>query len=139
MKKFAMKHTIKPGHNRVAKTYGKSNTVPNQSYTVKELIEMNKKGISPAIMKEALYEMDDFGEELNPLRAKNFDLSDIDAIQRAVKKHQVAIEAKEKKERLKKEELDRKAIIAEYIAKQDQNNDGILDPNEKSSSESAKL
>lgn len=127
MRKYAKTHNIKPGHNRVSTEYGKSVTVPSQSYTIKELVEMNKKGINPNILKKALYEMDDFGEELNPLRAKNFDLTDMDGIIKTVKAHQTKLEAEQKKQALVKKQKEREQIIEEYLKDKDKDKDGILD------------
>lgn len=123
------------GHNHVETVYPESQTVPSQSYTVKQLIELNKKGISPAVMKQALWEMDEFGEEQNPLRAKNFDLTDMDAIIRTVKTFQTKVENDRKKQKLEERRKERESIIKEYLAEKDKDNNGVLDPKSESSNE----
>lgn len=89
-------------------------TVPNQSYTVKEIIQMHERGISPVIMKKALFEQDYFSEDLNPLRKKDLDLTDVESVMREVKKANEIVEGLRKKEALKKREAERREIIEEY-------------------------
>lgn len=116
MKKFKDKNKYIVGsseHNECDGTEKK--TVPNQAYKVRDLVEMHKRGIDPAIMKKALYEEEFFGDELNPFRAKNFDLSDIDKIQAELKHAQQAIEAKQKKESAERKKLEREQIARQWI------------------------
>lgn len=124
---YAISDRMVLDHNHVPTEYGKSQTVPSQSFTVKELIEMQRKGISPNVLKKALYEMDDFGENMNPLRAKNFDLTDMDKITQTVKRHRDKIEALEKKRSIKKKQEERNQIIKEYLEEKDKDKDGKLD------------
>lgn len=61
-----------------------SDTTPNESYSVRKLLDMHKQGLHPLVEKEALWEIDTFGEELNPLRIQNLDLTDIDDLRTTI-------------------------------------------------------
>lgn len=97
------------------KCTGESKTVPNMSMTVKELILKHSQGIAPAVMKKALYEMDDFGEELNPLRKQGFDLTDIDKMSREVKAAYKVVQMQKAKEREEEDRKEKARIADEYM------------------------
>lgn len=60
---------------------GESLTQPNQSYTVREIIEKQRNGLTLTIAKPTIYE----GEEIHPFRNVT-DLSDIDRLKEMVQK-----------------------------------------------------
>lgn len=70
----------RPRNNPEVSHQFESETSPNESYTIQELMLRHSEGIRPDIEKEPQYEMEHFGEQINPLREQNFDLSDLDAI-----------------------------------------------------------
>lgn len=136
MRTYVKISKVKSDHNHVLTEYGKSKTKPNMSFTVKELVNMNKKGIGPDVLKRALWEMEDLGEELNPLRAKNLDLTDVDRVIAEVKQFQDKIEAENKKKVLQAKEDEKRKIIEEYQKEVDKNKDGIHDLKTVTSDES---
>lgn len=101
--------------------------VPDQSYTVKEIITMHKRGVTPSLMKKALWEEDTFGELGNPLRKHGLDLTDLDVIKDEIKKNQEEIN----KIRLRRKNAGIKAemnrIVEQYVKDIDS---GKLDKNE---------
>ena len=126
--KYVNQTTFKAEYYKPKKSEIKSKTVPGQSYTTKQILEMSKRGIAPSILKEAIYEMDMFGEDLNPLRKPGFDLSDMDKVTETVKRFRDKIEATRKKQALIDKEKEREKIIQDYLQNADKNKDGILDP-----------
>lgn len=97
-----------------------SETIPDQSYTVKELLNLHARGINISVLKQGLWEEDDFGDEQNPLRKQNFDLSDIDDIRHDLEQQQQEVH-NQRKEREKQAHITRKRkIIEEYVQEQQQ-------------------
>lgn len=92
-----------------------SRTIPNQSFTVRELIKKHQQGIAPAVMKRALYEIDDFGEELNPLRKQGFDLSDIDKLSRQIKAANKVVQKQKQLEAEEEQRKQKELIIDDYL------------------------
>lgn len=131
MRKYIKISEVKGGRCQRKEPYPQTKTVPNMSYSIKELINMHKKGIAPAVLKRALWEMDQLGEELNPLRKPGFDLSDVDKIMKTVKIHQDRIEAENKRKLQQKNEELRRKHIEDYLAERDKNKDGIDDRDEQ--------
>ena len=87
----------------------------HKGITTKEILEMSKRGIAPSILKEAIYEMDMFGEDLNPLRKPGFDLSDMDKVTETVKRFRDKIEVTRKKQALIDKEKRNAAESAVYF------------------------
>jgi len=56
-------------------------TVPDQSYTIKELLMRFTSGGMPAIAKTGTYEEDPTFEDLDPTRLGDFDLADLTELQ----------------------------------------------------------
>lgn len=91
-----------------------SKTIPNQGLTVQELVRLHTQGISLSIFKEGLFEMEDFNDEVNPMRKQNFDLSDLDEIRAELESAHTEI-YKLREERQKQAAIKRKEeIIEEY-------------------------
>lgn len=94
----------------------KSLTIPNQAYTIQELLRMHIQGIKPDIQKQAIYEDEDFGENFNPLRKQNFDLSDLDEIKDDLTKVQQYHLNKEKEAKKASKIAEKAKIIADHEA-----------------------
>ena len=81
MKKYTRISGYKTKKTRFEKISKKpSEAIPDQSLSIRQLIDAQKRGLVPPIQHTGSYEMETFGEELNPLRKQNFDLSDIDTL-----------------------------------------------------------
>lgn len=97
------------------KQSGKSKTVPNQAYSVSELLNKHRQGISPAIMKQALFEMDHFGEDINPLRKPGLDLTDLDDISRQIEETYRRMKVEDEKRKISQKEQEKRQIIENWI------------------------
>lgn len=126
-KKYLTQGTMDLSKMQVVEEFEKSKTVPGQSYTIQELLALGKRGLDPKILREVIYEMDAFGEELNPLRKPGFDLTDMNRIQEEVKQYHEKTLLAKKRELAKKKEEERKKIIQEFINEKDADKDGKLD------------
>lgn len=97
-------------------------TVPNQAYTVKQLLQNHVRGHKPVIEKEPLYEMDDFGENINPIRQIK-DLSDLDDIRQELEKvkeyHDKVQLDKANKLKEAKKAKEKEAWLTEYLKEQE--------------------
>ena len=113
-----IKYKINPGYepgdwSKEPKNEMPSMTIPDQSYTIKQLLEFHSKGISPPIQHKEIYE-DEFGEDGNPLRKQNLDITDIDQIKENIDKSMEAIDSVNKMRFKRKKEAEKKAIIDEH-------------------------
>lgn len=93
-------------------------TIPDQSLSVKDLLERHQRGLSSPVSKEPIYEIDTFGEEINPLRQQNLDFTDIDGLKETINKSMEIVtkleKEKQKKLKQKEKEEEKQKIIDEY-------------------------
>lgn len=100
------------------KVEGESQTVPNQAFTVAEILKKHQQGISPAIMKRALYELDEFNGGMNPLRKPGLDLTDVDEIAEQVNETYKRLKLEAQKKRLSEDEEEKRKVIEGWIKDQ---------------------
>lgn len=91
-----------------------SMTIPDQSYTIKQLLEFHARGINPPIQHNAEFD-DEFEEELNPLRKKNLDLTDIDQIKENIDHSMTVIDKLRKSKKQKELENEKKRLKDEAV------------------------
>lgn len=108
MKKFRDKNKI--GKLGKPEKTGKSKTVPGMAFSPKDIVERRVRNLMPDIQKQSFYEMEEFGGEINPLRKKGIDLTDLDDIKNNIKKvntvlHEVKESRKKEAQKKKDEEL----------------------------------
>lgn len=74
-----------PKENRGEKFIKESKTIPDQAYTIKEILVRYRDGIP--LNLDSSYDYDDaFGEELNPLRDPDMDLVDLHELREKAQK-----------------------------------------------------
>lgn len=98
-----------------------SMTIPDQSYTIKQLLEFHKAGINPPLQKTNVYD-EEFEEEVNPMRKQNFDLTDVDNIKEDIDNNMKVIDklrkSKKEKELLKEQKRLKEEAVQEFLNKQ---------------------
>lgn len=72
-----------------------SMTIPDQSYSIKQLLEFHARGINPPIQHNSEFD-EEFEEEINPMRKRNFDLTDIDKIKEDIDNNMKLIDKMQK-------------------------------------------
>lgn len=92
-------------------------TIPDQAYSIKQILEYSKKGIGMPLLKKAIFEEENFPDG-NPFRKQNLDLTDIDNLKENVSKALETVDRAKKEREAKKlakqKLLEKQAIIEEY-------------------------
>lgn len=65
-----------------------SETIPGQSYTIRELLEKFTHGVSPAVAKIPTYDPDQGFDDVDPTSAPDFDLADVTILLEDIKQKQ---------------------------------------------------
>lgn len=115
MKLYSNPYTYKSAEARFEpENLEPSQTIPDQDYSVADLLDMHIRGIKPAIENTPIYEDDIFGEEMNPMRKQDFDLSDIDEIKDDLAKGESIVSLANKNKQKQAKKAEKTKIIEEY-------------------------
>lgn len=103
-KKFRTHYNYRKRKADIEHPVGTSETLPDQNYTIREILQKFSSGISPSIAKVPIYDDNPEFDNYDPTRDLDFDLTDAVRLELDINEKQTAINNKiAEKEALKKE------------------------------------